>query len=122
MAADRLLHGALHEMITTSLLGFVVVKQSCHTSILTSEAWVAELPAGHLLHILSQLGVWHHVFEVLITTMCVLGLNNSWHVFLKAQLAIFLYASTTGLLTRLPSEHFQRSNGTISRCVVCMPS
>jgi hypothetical protein len=64
-------------MITTSLLDFIVVKQPHHTSILTGEAWVMELLAGHPLCILSQLGVQHHVFEALITTMCDLGLNNS---------------------------------------------
>jgi hypothetical protein len=82
--------------ITTSLLDFIVVKQPHHTSILTGEAWVAELLAGHPLRILSQLGVWHHVFEALITTMHDLGLDNSRHVSLEEQLTIFLYASTTG--------------------------
>jgi hypothetical protein len=35
--------------ITTSLLDFIVIKQPHHTSILTGEAWVAELLAGHPL-------------------------------------------------------------------------
>jgi hypothetical protein len=107
--------------ITTSLLDFIVVKQPHHTSILTSEAWVMELLADHPLCILSQLGVQHHVFEVLITTMCDLGLNNSRDVSLEEQLAIFLYASTTGLSIRFLGEHFQRSNSTISQCVVVTP-
>jgi hypothetical protein len=44
-------------MITTSLLDFIVIKQLYHMSILTGEAWVTELLAGHPLCILSQLGV-----------------------------------------------------------------
>jgi hypothetical protein len=109
-------------MITTSLLDFIVIKQPHHMSILTGEAWVAELLAGHPLRILSQLGVQHHVFEALITTMRDLGLDNSRHVSLEEQLAIFLYASTTGLSTRFLGERFQRSNSTISHCVVYMLS
>jgi hypothetical protein len=36
--------------ITTSLLDSIVVKQPHHMSILTGEAWVVELLAGHPLY------------------------------------------------------------------------
>jgi hypothetical protein len=61
MAANYSLHGALYEYLSDDHNDFIVVKQPHHMSILTGEAWVMELLAGHPLHILSQLGVQHHV-------------------------------------------------------------
>jgi len=77
-----------------------------------------ELLAGHPKRIASQLGVQHNIFHALVNTMRDMGLTNSRHVSLEEQLAIFLYVSVTGLSVQHLGEHFQRSNGTISRCVV----
>jgi hypothetical protein len=85
-----------------------------HTSILTGEGWVLELLAGHPQRIRTELGVGHQVFHRLITTLQSFGLKNSRHVLLEEQLAIFLYASVTGLSVRHLGERFQRSNETIS--------
>jgi hypothetical protein len=82
--------------IISSLLDSIFVKKPHHTSILTGEAWIIELIASHLLCILCQLCVWHHV-EVLITTRHELGLNKSQHMSLEEQLVIFPYSFTTGL-------------------------
>jgi hypothetical protein len=73
------------------------VRYSYHTSVLTGEGWVLELLAGHPWQIWTELGVSHHVFQQLTTTLRSLGLNDSCHVRLEEQLTIFLYASVTGL-------------------------
>jgi hypothetical protein len=44
-----------------------------------------------------------------------IGLGPSKHVSLEEQLAIFLYASVTGLSIRHLGERFQRSNEIISK-------
>jgi hypothetical protein len=83
-------------------------------SVLTGEGWVLELLASHPRQILTDLGVSHHVFQQLTTTLRSLGLDDSRHVKLDEQLSIFLYASVTGLSVRHLGERFQRSNRTIS--------
>ena len=103
---------------TSSLMESMYVKQPHHTLALSGEAWVMELLAGHPLRIHTELGVRHNVFEALITTMQNLGMANSQHVSLEESLSIFLYASVTGLSVRHLGERFQRSNDTISRCVI----
>jgi hypothetical protein len=90
------------------------VRYPYHTSVLTGEGWVLELLAGHPQRIQTELGVSHHVFQQLTTTLRSLGLDDSPHVKLDEQLAIFLYASVTGLSVRHLGERFQHSNGTIS--------
>jgi hypothetical protein len=90
------------------------VRYPYHTSVLTGEGWVLELLAGHPRQIRTELGVSHHVFQQFTTTLQSLGLDDSHHVKLDEQLAIFLYASVTGLSVRHLGECFQRSNGTIS--------
>jgi len=75
-----------------------------------------ELLAGHPEHICCELGVHHPVFEALILDLWEMGHDNSrCGVSLEEQLAIFLYASVTGLTIRHIGERFQRSNETISR-------
>ena len=85
-----------------------------HTSILSGQGWVDELLAGHPRRILYSLGVDKHTFLHLIAVMRNLGLDDSRWVTLEEQLAIFLYASITGLTIRHVGERFQRSNATVS--------
>jgi hypothetical protein len=102
---------------TTALLESVyTTREPYHTSILTGEGWVMELLAGHPERIHCELGVHHFVFEALILDRREMGHDNSRRgVSLEEQLAIFLYASVTGLTIRHIGERFQRSNETISR-------
>jgi len=75
-----------------------------------------ELLAGHPERIRCELGVHHFVFEALILDLREMGYDNSRRgVSLEEQVAIFLYASVTGLTVRHLGERFQRSNETISR-------
>jgi hypothetical protein len=91
------------------------VKEPYHTSILTGEGWVLELIAGHPERIRCELGMHQHVFVELISELREMGHTNSKYVSLEEQLAIFLYASVTGLTVRHLGERFQRSNETISK-------
>jgi hypothetical protein len=92
----------------------LTVRYPYHTSILTGEGWVLELLTGHPWQIWTELGVSHHVFEQLTITLQSLGLNDSYHVRLEEQLAIFLYALVTSLSVWHLGERFQHANGTIS--------
>jgi hypothetical protein len=89
-----------------------------HTSALTGAAWVAELINGHPERIRCELGVHLHVFQIIIEYLKVINQTHSREIFLEEQLAIFLYRCTTGLSIRHVGERFQRSNETISRCVI----
>jgi hypothetical protein len=88
-----------------------------YTSILTGEGWVLELINGHPKCIQSELGVHLHVFHRLVTALKVADVTRSKHIALEEKLAIFLYASVTGLSIRHLGERFQHSNETISKCV-----
>jgi len=92
-------------------------KQPYHTSILTGLGWVNELLTGHPDHIWCELGVRHHVFHVLLSLLHDAGCHDSKFISLEEQLAIFLYASVTGLSTQHLGEQFQCSNETISKYV-----
>jgi hypothetical protein len=100
---------------TAAVLQSFETREPYHTSILTGEGWVMELLAGHPDRICCELGVSHDVFAALISELREMGYGNSKYVSLEEQLAIFLYASVTGLTIRHLGEHFQRSNETISR-------
>ena len=78
-----------------------------HTSILTEEGWVMELLAGHPCWIHTELGVSHEVFIALIDELCHMGHTDSRFVSLEGQVAIFLYASVTGLTVWHLGERFQ---------------
>jgi len=82
----------------------VYTKELYHTSILTGEAWVAELLAGHPERIRCELGVHHHVFAALIFELRQMGYSSSRFVSLEEQLAIFLYTCVTGLTIRHVGE------------------
>jgi len=88
-----------------------------HTSSLSGEAWVIELIVGHPERIRCELGMHVDVFAKLIGELRSLGYSDSKFVSLEEQLAIFLYASVTGLSVRHVGERFQRSNETISQYV-----
>jgi hypothetical protein len=90
-------------------------KTPYHTSILTGEGWVLELLNGHPKRIQTELGLRCYVFRRLVTALHVAGITRSKHVSLEEKLAIFLYASVTGLSIRHLGERFQRSNETISK-------
>lgn len=91
-------------------------KQPYHTSKLTRAKWVKELVNGHYDRIWSELGVRVHVFLTLVHELRVVaGLEDSCHVTLDEQVAIFLYMSVTGLSVQHVGERFQRSNETISK-------
>lgn len=59
-----------------------------------------------------------HVFIVLLQLLREGGINDSKHVTLEEQLAIFLYACVTGISVCHLAERFQRSNETILKCVL----
>ena len=86
-----------------------------HTSVLSGEAWVKELLAGHPERIHTELGMHHAAFLELISTLQNLGHSDSRFITLKEQLSIFLYTCVTGLTLRHVGERFQRSNETISK-------
>jgi hypothetical protein len=89
-------------------------KTPYHTSILTGEGWVLELLNGHPGRIQTELGVRRYVFRHLVSALQDAGLHRSRYLSLEEKLAIFLYASVTGLSIRHLGERFQRSNDTIS--------
>jgi hypothetical protein len=90
-------------------------KQPYHTSILRGHDWVQELLLGHPQRIRTELGMHKHVFLALIDQLHTMGHTHSKFITLEEQLAIFLYASVTGLSVRHLGERFQRSNETISK-------
>ena len=85
---------------TASPLTSMYTQEPYHTSILTGEGWVMELLAGHPERIHCELGVTVQVFEAMIRELWDMGYENSKHVSLEEQLAIFLYACVTGLTIR----------------------
>jgi hypothetical protein len=99
----------------TSLVESMYICEPFHTSALTGEAWVMELLSGHPERMRNALGVNLHVFSALILELRAASYQNSKNVSLEEQLAIYLYASVTGLTIRHLGERFQRSNETISR-------
>lgn len=112
----------------TLLLTFIISAQAVlllpnqrlpyHTSILTGQGWVEELLDGHPERIRCELGMHKETFLLLINELHQLGYSRSKYVSLEEQeeqLAIFLYMCITGLSIQHTSEHFQRSNETISR-------
>jgi hypothetical protein len=100
---------------TTNILQSLYTREPYHTSALSGEAWVLELLCGHPDRIRTELGVSLEVFGKLIQELQHIGYNNSRHVSLEEQLAIFLYMCVTGLTIRHVGERFQRSNDTISQ-------
>jgi hypothetical protein len=91
---------------TATILQLLETREPYHTSILTGEGWVLELLAGHPDWIRCELGVSHEVFAALISALWERGNGNSKYVSLEEQLAIFLYASVTGLTIRHLGEWF----------------
>ena len=91
-------------------------KEPYHTSLLSGHAWVLELRNGHPDRIRCELGVTHHVFDLLLSDLRGMGYKDSKHVTLEEQLAIFLYTCVTGLSIRHVGERFQRANDTIAKC------
>ena len=93
-----------------------------HDSALTSAAWVLELLNGHPECIHNELGVHKNVFNALIEELELVGYVSSKHVYLKEQLAIFLYTCVTSLSLCHVCEHFQRSGETVSKYVPIIQS
>ena len=93
------------------------IPQSCHTSVLSGEAWLIELILGHPDRIRCELGVDVHTFKALTLELRRHRHQASTHISLEEQLAIFLYICVTGLPIRHIGECFQRSNDMISMYV-----
>jgi len=72
-------------------------KTPYHTSSLMGEMWVLELINGHPELICNELRVHKHAFLSLCDDLWQYGHQNSKHVTLEEQLAIFLYTCVTGL-------------------------
>jgi hypothetical protein len=104
-------------IVTTAMeiVSSISDKQDYHTSILTGQGWVLELLNGHPRRIQSELGVSHHVFDLLLSNLHRMGYKDSRHVKVEEQLAIFLYTCVTGLSTRHVGERLQRAGNTISK-------
>jgi len=92
-------------------------KQPYHTSILTGVGWVNKLLNGHPEQTRCELGMHCHIFIILLQLLRNGGINDSKHITLEEQLAIFLYACVTGISVCHLAERFQRSNDTISKCI-----
>lgn len=86
-----------------------------HTSALSGQDWVLELINGHPKRMHTELGVRVHVFRRMIVALRRAGMGPSKHILLEEKVAIFLYASVTGLSIRHLGERFQHSNETISK-------
>jgi hypothetical protein len=90
-----------------------------HTSILTGEAWVRELLAGHPVRFQRSMGMAKHVFRRLVLELQVFaGLHPTKYVSMNEQVAIFLFICVKGESNRQAQERFQRSGDTISKYVV----
>ena len=94
----------------------LISKLPYHTSVLTGEGWVLELLNGHPERMHTELGLRVPVFHKLVSVLQEVGMQASKHISLEEKLAIFLYASVTGLSIRHLGERFQHSNETISKC------
>ena len=86
-----------------------------HTSILSGEAWVQELLAGHPNRIHNELGVYRQTFLALVQTLQEIGIRSTRNVTIEEQVAIFLYTVVTGLSSTHVGERFQRSPSTITK-------
>jgi len=109
----------VHTLITGAIAfsGPLYTKLPYHTSILTGKGWILELLNGHLEWMHTELGMCVPVFRQLVLELLEIGLGPSRHVSLEKQLAIFLYASVTGLSIWHLGERFQHLNKTISKWV-----
>jgi hypothetical protein len=67
------------------------------------------------------MGMNKHVFRALLRELIRHGLHDTRHVSAEEQLAIFLYLAVTGLPQRHLEERFQRSPGTLTKCVIIPP-
>lgn len=108
----------VHTLVASAIIAYAgpyYDKIPYHTSILTGEGWVLELLDGHPKRMHTELGVHVPVFRQLILELQEVGLGPSKHISLEEKVAIFLYASVTGLSVRHLAERFQHSNETISK-------
>ena len=81
-------------------------KTPYHTSALTGAGWVHELLDGQPECIHNELGVHKHVFLGLVEALEHYGVTSSGHLYIKEQLAIYLYTCVTGLSLHHVSERF----------------
>jgi hypothetical protein len=93
----------------------IINRTPYHTSMLSGEAWVQELLAGHPRRIHNELGVCQQTFLTLVQTLQGIGIQSLRNVTIEEQLAIFLYTVVTGLSSTHVGEHFQRSPSTITK-------
>ena len=87
-----------------------------HISILSGQAWINELLAGHDGRFYNEMGMQKHVFWHLLSVLRKdASLHNTRHVSCGEQLAIFLHYARRGLSNRALQERFQRSPDTVSK-------
>ena len=95
--------------------------ESYHTSILSGQGWMDELPwrpsRPHLLWIGVRV---KYSLSWLISVLHNFGYGSPRYIDIEEQLSIFLYMSVTGLTIWHTSEWFQQSNDTISKYFCCM--
>ena len=86
-----------------------------HTSVLSGQAWIDELIAGHDGRFYNEMGMQKHVFWALLSALWKdTGLRDTMHVSDEEQLAIFLHYAHRSLSSWALQERFQRSGDTIS--------
>lgn len=111
-----LLVAVLGAAAATFGLASMYFKTPRHTSSFTGEQWISELLKGHDGRFSDQFGMSKHLFKHLLKELEEkANFGSTKHVSAKEQLAIFLYASTTGISNRKLQERFQRSGETISK-------
>jgi hypothetical protein len=93
-----------------------------HNSAMSGRAWLDELLNGHPDRIQTELGMRKHVFLAYVHALRLAGCADSPHLQLDEQVAIFLYMCVTGLSIRHVGERFQRTNETVSKCVILQSS
>jgi hypothetical protein len=98
--------------LVAGLMGGMVAMQAhrdlckvpMHTSILTGEAWVWELLAGHPVQFQRSMAMAKHVFKRLVLELQVFaGLHPTKYVSMNEQVAIFMYICVTGPYKRFPA-------------------
>ena len=87
-----------------------------NTSALSGHAWIRELLASHPRRFHNMLGMSKHVFRTLARELQEFsGLQDSKHIALEEQLALFVHMCQIGGTQRGMQECFQHSPDTISK-------
>jgi hypothetical protein len=101
---------ALHE---TNQLG--IEKETVHDSALSGAAFTEELLKGHRVRFYNNMGMDKDMFRTLCCHLREAGLEDSRHVTIEEQLAIFIRVVRKANGIRDVCDRFQHSGDTISR-------